>query len=218
MTILLKISTSIICFLDSTDLKDQTSIWFDKPTAALDTATLDTAALDTATLDTATLDTATHDNSTTYNKHKKLKPGTKIQCATKGEQYKRQKQALRMQKSRALKTIQKCSQKLCKQSIEPAEFVFVMKEIKKNKYKYFGTGSLLKKLESGKVLLDMDGKSKKLPVDGKATTTQALTPGKYPFSFTGSLAEDQRQKLDNVEVQPATSTPMATSMTRYEIS
>jgi hypothetical protein len=41
---------------------------------------------------------------------------------------------------------------------------------------------------------------------------------KYPFSFTGSLAEDQRQKLDNVEVQPAISTPMATSMTRYDIS
>jgi hypothetical protein len=93
---------------------------------------------------------------------------------------------------------------LCKQSIETVKLVFLIKEFKKNKYKYFGTGSLLKKLESGKGQLDLNGKTKKLHVEGKERTTQDLTTGKYPFSFTGSLVEDRRQKLDNVEVQPGT--------------
>ncbi|XP_053374115.1 uncharacterized protein LOC123531742 [Mercenaria mercenaria] len=153
------------------------------------------------------------------DKHKKLKPGTKKQCESKTDELKNKKQALRMQKCRALRTLKKCASKLDKQTIEPVEILFVMKEVKKNRFKYFGTGSLLKKLESGKAIMDLTEKHKKLKIEEKETleSTEAftehdeLTPGEYPFSFSTSLAEDQRNMLAEVKVEPSSSTPVALS-------
>ncbi|XP_052093273.1 nipped-B-like protein B isoform X4 [Mytilus californianus] len=130
----------------------------------------------------------------------RLKPGAKKRVKTKSDGIRNRKQSLRMKKSRAIKKFQKLKDKLLKEQVyEPVEVLYVIYEKKTKKFKYDGSGFLLRQFENGKPLskgvprrnlkdrrsivdLDMSGSKEK--------GVKFLTPHKYRYSFALGQAEN----------------------------
>ena len=82
-----------------------------------------------------------------------LKPGQKKRARSREEAMWLKIRSLRMQKSRILKNLKKIVIKLREQVYEPLDTLFILYEHKTRKFKYFGSGELVRKFEDGEVLM-----------------------------------------------------------------
>ena len=126
----------------------------------------------------------------------------------------RERQNLRMKKSRIIKGLGSLSMRLKRaQSMEPCSFLFLVKEEKTGRLKFYGHGPLLTKFMNGEALSEKNPAKRKNRyhklVEAQATETsvELLTPNKYGFPLgpgSGkSIAEKQREELDSLTVERA---------------
>jgi hypothetical protein len=137
--------------------------------------------------------------------YRRLKPGMEKQNITEEERQLNKKQAQRMRKSRLVNQLKRINKKLCSLKKEPVDALFIIHEKRRNKYKYFGSGELVKKFEKGEVLMTSKVQRSKVRQVIEQSAVEELTPGKYNFPFTygagETIAKKQQQELKSVRIE-----------------
>ena len=148
--------------------------------------------------------------------HQKRRPGTKNEIQTPTLV----RNSERSCKTRVIGNLKGQASRLKRLRMEPCEVLFIIREIKSDKYKYMGFGEITERFEEGKPISSSPNFKKykyTIPrIKDIKSKIQTLTPEKYRFSFIPkSYSLQHRQKMTLRSPPLSTMENEACSFERY---
>ena len=136
----------------------------------------------------------------TPTNHNKRRPGTKNEVQTPILIRNSERQC----KTRVINALKAQASRIRRLKTEPCEVLFVIRELKTDKYKFMGYGDVLNRFIEGKPITScVNYKRQKYTIpriQDLPNKVQTLTPEKYAFSFTPrsvSLKQQQKTSLSS---------------------